>query len=124
MNPETHNCRANAPQQIWLWPGQELICANRLQGFRNQWSYKVVRLTETEAHLRPVGGDAVHKLSPLSRVAELFRAPWARTYHSAQGLGFDRVRLWDTSAMHFSASHLIVGMSRCRRSEALDFGYV
>jgi hypothetical protein len=55
-------------------------------------------------------------------VAELFRLPYARTYHSAQGLGFDRVRLWDCESKYFSAEHLVIGMSRCRRSDALDFG--
>ena len=55
-------------------------------------------------------------------MAELFRLPYARTYHSAQGLGFDRVRLWDCESKFFTAEHLVTGMSRCRHSHALDFG--
>ena len=62
------------------------------------------------------------KLSPLSRVAELFRLPFARTYHSAQGLGFDKVQLWDCESRFFTVEHLVTGMSRRRHSHALDFG--
>jgi hypothetical protein len=123
VNFEKHNCKANAPQPMWLWEGMPpLICANRHQGFKNYWSYELTKLTETEAHLQAIGSDKTMKISPLSRVVELFRLPYARTYHSAQGLGWDRVRLWDTGALYYSSSHLIVGMSRCRRSDQLDFG--
>jgi ATP-dependent exoDNAse (exonuclease V) alpha subunit len=121
VNPERNVARKNKPQGMWLWEGQELICATRAAGFRNQWKYRVLELTTTHAVLEAEGG-ASHKVGPLSRVAELFRLPFARTYHSSQGLGFDRVRLWDCESTYFSVSHLVTGMSRCRRSDALDFG--
>jgi hypothetical protein len=121
-NPEHSTARKNKPQSTWLWVGHTLICATRKNGFRNQWTYVIERLTETEAWLRTEGGTDVVHVTPLSRVAEMFRPPFARTYHSSQGLGFDRVRLWDTEAQHYSLAHLVTGMSRCRNSSALDFG--
>jgi hypothetical protein len=121
VNPVRTTARKNVPQTMWIWSGQELICASRLQGLRNQATYRVEELSPTHAVLR--GGDnRPIKLSPLSKVAELFRLPYARTYHNAQGLGFDRVRLWDCESKYFSAERLVTGISRCRCSDALDFG--
>jgi hypothetical protein len=122
-NPERSTARKNKPQATWLWVGCTLICATRKNGFRNQWAYVVEELSPTHAVLRPQGtGTDTVRLSPLTRVAEMFRPSFARTYHSAQGLGFDRVRLWDTEAQHYSLAHLITGMSRCCKSSGLDFG--
>ena len=106
---------------MWIWPGQELICASRLLGLRNQAMYRIEELSPNHAVLR--GGDnRPITLKPLSKVAELFRLPFARTYHSAQGLGFDRVLLWDCKSKFFTAERLVTGMSRCRHNHALDFG--
>jgi hypothetical protein len=122
VEPSRSNAVKNVPQPLWLWRGMHLICATRLNNLRNQWTYEVVELTDAEAHLRALGSDKVHKF-PHQKVVDYFRSTLARTYHSAQGLTFDcRVRLWDTRGMHFSRQHLIVGMSRCTRSELLDFG--
>ena len=121
VNPGRITARKNIPQTMWIWLGQELICASRLLGLRNQATYRIEELSPNHAVLR--GGDnRPITLKPLSKVAELFRLPYARTYHSAQGLGFDRVRLWDCESKYFSAEHLVTGMSRCRHSHALDFG--
>jgi hypothetical protein len=119
VNPERSTARKNVPQTMWIWVGQQLICASRLKNLRNQATYVVEELTETHAVVAL--GDERHRFA-LPRVAELFRLPFARTYHSAQGLGFDRVRLWDCESRFFTKEHLVTGLSRCRSSAALDFG--
>jgi hypothetical protein len=122
VEPVKSNAAHNHPQPLWLWEGMDLICSTRSHNLRNQWTYKLVYLSDTEAHMKSPTSDKIHKFTP-TRVVELFRSTLARTYHAAQGLTFDcRVRLWDTRIPKFSREHLIVGMSRCTRSELLDFG--
>ena len=123
VKPSREGCaRKNVPQDMWLWPGLKVICAVRCNKLKNQWSYEIVELSQTHAKLRAVGRNTTIEIKPLSKVADWFRLPWARTYHSAQSLGFDRVRLWDTESTYFTMPHLITGMSRCTNSAALDFG--
>ena len=62
------------------------------------------------------------KALPHATVASIFRLPYARTYHAAQGMEWDRVRLWGCSEPTFTLEHLMVGLSRCRSSTTLDFG--
>lgn len=97
VKPSREGCaRNNVPQDMWLWPGLKVICAVRCNKMRNPWSYEIVELSPMHAKLRAVGSTSVFEAKPLSKVADWFRLPWARTYHSSQSLGFDRVRLWDT----------------------------
>ena len=58
----------------------------------------------------------------LEDVSEYFRLSFARTYYAAQGLTFERVRLWDVDHQYFTRSHLITGLSRCTSAAAVDFG--
>ena len=123
VNPErASNARKNVPQPMFVWPGLPLICAVRCGGLRNQWSYIVREIHETHAVVIPDKGREPIKIAPLSRLADWFRLPFARTYHSAQGLGFDRVRLWDTEAEYFTLEHLVTGLSRCTQAATVDFG--
>jgi len=123
VNPErASNARKNVPQPMFVWPGLPLICAVRCGGLRNQWSYVVQEIYATHAVLVPEKSDKRIKIEPLSRLADWFRLPFARTYHSAQSLGFPRVRLWDTESQYFTLAHLITGLSRCTDSAAVDFG--
>jgi len=55
-------------------------------------------------------------------VASIFRLPYARTIHAAQGLEWPRVRIWGWDSPNFTLSHLVVGMSRRLAADALDFG--
>ena len=104
-------CRAQntVPQPMFLWLHQELYCASTHTALRNRWTYVICDLTEKYAVLEPVGGGPRTGRLEHSRVAELFRLPYARTYHAAQGLEWPRVRLWCWSAPMFSLSHLLVG---------------
>lgn len=107
------------PQQMWLWEGQELICSTLRRGLRRQWSYTIVELTHTDAILEAPDGTRTERLSH-QKVAQAFRLPYARTYHSAQGLEWPRVRLWDFDNPHLKKSHIVVGLSRCLNSATLD----
>jgi hypothetical protein len=122
VEPDRTNAQHNKPQGMWLWQGQELICACRGRAYRHQGTYIVKELSSDGALMRQQGSDDTVPIAPLSRVASMFRLPFARTYHSAQGLSFDRVRLWDCDKVFFTTAHLVVGMSLCRSSECLDFG--
>jgi hypothetical protein len=45
VEPGPSNARHNQPQPMWLWLGQELICASPHHGLRRQWPYTVVELS-------------------------------------------------------------------------------
>jgi hypothetical protein len=122
VNPgRPSNARKNRPQPMWLWVSQRVLCAVRCNGLRNAWPYVIEKLTDSEAWLRPEGGKDVVKY-PHARVVERFRPSFAMTYHASQGLGFDRVRLWDCESQCYCLQKLFTGMSRCTRSDGLDFG--
>ena len=117
VEPGPSNAKHNVPQKVWLWLDQDLICSVTGGGLRSQWTYKVVDLNPHTAVLEAPDGRRIERL-PLKKVAVMLN--FARTYHAAQGLEFDRVRLWGWSAPMFSLSHLLVGISRSRAQ--LDFG--
>ena len=117
-------CRAEEtlPQAMWLYEGLELYACTKASGWRNRWPYTVVAVDETTATLQ--AKDAAEPMRPLphATVAALCRLGFCRSYHAAQGLEWPRVRLHGWDSPHFTLSHLLVGMSRCLRSDALDFG--
>ena len=59
---------------------------------------------------------------PTDKLAEWFRPAFARTYFAAQGLTFERVRLWEDQSPFFTRRHLITGLSRCTTAAMVDFG--
>ena len=122
VNPaRVSHARRNRPQPMWLWRGQKVLCAVRNNGLRNAWPYVIERLSENEAWLRPDRGTGLTMFT-LARVVEWFRPSFAMTYHASQSLGFDRVRLWDCESQCYCLQKLFTGMSRCTRSDGLDFG--
>ena len=110
----------NRPQDLWLWPGCELICASRLHNLRNQCSYFVVGVGPETVTLRAAGEGSPVQEFKRQDVVRLFRSSFARTYHSAQGLGFPEVRLWNCDDPNFTREHLVTGLSRSRG--VVDFG--
>ena len=59
----------------------------------------------------------------IDKLTEFFRPSFARTYFAAQGLTFERVRLWGYTSPFFTHAHLITGLSRCTTADAVDFGH-
>ena len=113
------NAKHNETQDMWLWRGQELICAVIHKGLRRQWTYTIVELNPQYAVLEAPDGTRTDRLSH-TKVASMFRLSFARTFHAAQGLEWPRVRLWDTESIFFTKQHLVVGLSRCLDSSNLD----
>lgn len=108
----------NSPQSLWLWPGQDLISA--AAKFQRNVTYTVKEVSVESVLLVRPGAEV--KLNP-QQVCEFFRPSFCRTYHSAQGLGFQRVRLWGYRSPHFSLKHLVTGLSRCYAYASVDFGH-
>ena len=106
----------NLPQDMFLYPGLEVIAAAERHG-RNI-SYFMEKVTEGEVSLRKKNGPEL-KLSP-AKVCEEFRLPYAVTYYAAQGLGFPEVRLWGCNSPNFTRAYLIVGLSRCYSADTVD----
>jgi hypothetical protein len=107
------------PQPMWLWVGQDLICSTIRKGLRRQWTYKIVELSDRDAVLEAPDGTRTERIAH-QMVAQAFRLSFARTYHSSQGCEWPRVRLWDFDSTFLTKSHIVVGLSRCLNSAALD----
>ena len=106
----------NLPQDMFLYPGLEVIAAAERHG-RNL-SYFIIKVTEEEVSLSKKNGPEL-KLKP-AQVCEEFRLPYAVTYYAAQGLGFPEVRLWGCNSPNFTRAYLIVGLSRCYSADTVD----
>jgi hypothetical protein len=106
---------------MWLYEGLELYACTKAKGWRNRWPYTVVAVDESTATLQAKDSD-VRSALPHKTVAALFRLGFCRSYRAAQGLEWPRVRLHGWDSPHFTMSRQLVGMSRCLRSDALDFG--
>jgi hypothetical protein len=119
VQPGPSTARHNVPQDMWLWVGQELICAVIHKSMRRQWTYRVVELNGQTAVLEAPDGTRTEALAH-KRVATMFRLSFARTFHAAQGMEWPRVRLWDCDSMFLTKQHLVVGLSRCLDSSCLD----
>ena len=116
-------CRAEEtlPQAMWLYEGLELYACMKARPWRNRWPYRVVEVEEKTVTLQAKDREDRSTL-PHATAAVLFRLGFARSYHAAQGLEWPRVRLHGWSNPYFTLSHLLVGVSRCLRSDALDLG--
>ena len=110
--------RLNGPQSMYVYPGLQLLGAANVRGLKKGWSYEVVSVDPPVVR----DGSADVELQSVEDFLHLFRLAFARTYHAAQGLTFDRVRLWDVTSPYFSKSYLYVGLSRCRTAAGVDFG--
>ena len=101
---------------FWHWPGKQLRQSSRIGCC---WTYEVVLASSDKVIVKDERGEYPFALEDVS---EYFRLSFARTYYAAQGLTFERVRLWDVDHQYFTRSHLITGLSRCTSAAAVDFG--
>jgi hypothetical protein len=102
-----------AGQNMWLWPGIELLGSAGSRRIRNGLLYTVTAVSHDIVTL----GDI--QLSHAQAAASL-RLSYARTYASIQGTEFDgTVALWDTEAHHFTRRHLFVALSRAKHASDL-----
>ena len=109
----------NAAQNMWIWPGIELLGAMSgvKKGIRNNVLYTVIKIHQDSVTVK---GDEEITLS-FVQVQQLMRLSAARTYASCQGCEFETaLRLHDTNHRHFTMRHLFVGMSRCKDRKQLD----
>ena len=107
----------NAPQSMWLWPGQELIGAG---GQCKKGIFFAVSAV-TPKKLTVVGNGETMTLSAEKAVKSL-RLTHCLTYASCQGLSLAGVRLLQTDSPYFTWKHLYVGASRCTSSTTLQVG--
>jgi hypothetical protein len=102
-----------AGQNMWLWPGIELLGSAGSRRIRNGVLYTVTAVDHDTVTL----GDI--QLTHVQAAASL-RLAYARTYASIQGTEFNgTVALWDTDSGHFSKRHLFVALSRAKNAADL-----
>jgi hypothetical protein len=105
-----------APQNMWLWPGIELLgCSWCSKKIKNNVLYTVTSL-DAAAQTLCVEGDAAHTLS-FEQATTVLRLSFARTYASVQGQEFsESLALHDTRSKHFTRTHLYVALSRAKQA--------
>ena len=102
-----------AGQNMFLWPGIELIGSAGSRRIRNGVLYTVTAVTHDTVTLGEI--QLTH-----AQAAASLRLSYARTYASIQGTEFTgSVALWDTDAQHFTRRHLFVALSRAKHSSDL-----
>ena len=112
--PET--ARGDAPEDKYLWPGQQVVGAGGRA--KKGLFYKIKAVSAEEVVL--VGAEGELRLSADAAVKAI-RPAWALTYAACQGLTLPgRVRLIETDSPHFSARHLYVGSSRATAAGLLE----
>ena len=109
----------NAAQNMWLWPGINLLgCMSGVKkGIRNNVLYTIFKIEDDTVTVK---GDEEIRLT-FAQVQQLLRLTFVRTYASIQGTEFSTtLRLHCTNHRHFTMRHLLVGMSRCQDRKQLD----
>jgi hypothetical protein len=102
-----------AGQNMWLWPGIELLGSAGSRRIRNGVLYTVTAVSHDTVTLDDI--QLTH-----AQAAASLRLSYARTYASIQGTEFcGSVALWDTDAHHFTMRHLFVALSRAKHSSDL-----
>jgi hypothetical protein len=102
-----------AGQNMWLWPGLELLGSAGSRRIRNGVLYTITAVTHDSVTLGDI--QLTHE-----QAAASLRLSYARTYASIQGTEFDgTVALWDTEARHFTMRHLFVALSRAKNAADL-----
>ena len=109
-----------APQNMWLWPGIELLgCTWASKKIKNNVLYRVTHIDEAAQTLCVEGGSETHSLS-FEQAATLLRLSFARTYASVQGQEFsESLALHDTRSKHFTRTHLYVALSRAKHADQI-----
>jgi hypothetical protein len=119
------------PQDMWIWPGIELIGCPRGSGKNlvvQGVIYKVLEIAETvklqmrEEYCHGADDEAVE--IPRDMVVSQLRLTHAMCYYTCQGRTVkDRhIVLLDTDHPHFNTRSLIVGMSRATHGRYLHIG--
>ena len=102
--------RSNAPQDMHIYPGLELIGCCARKGILHNGGRYVVKEIGQKVLLSCESGEI--SLTPADLVRDL-RLSHAITYHSSQGSTLKgRIRLWDADHPRFTRRYLYVGVSR------------
>ena len=80
----------------------------------------VLKVEKDHAVVQAEGGREAPKRVEIRDLVVWLRLSFAITYYAAQGLGFDRIRLWDCDSGLMSRAALITGLSRCRSASGVD----
>jgi hypothetical protein len=103
---------ANNPQDMWLWPGIQLIGAGGL--CKKGLFYEVADVRQDIVNLT-CGLSLTHE-----QAARSLRLAYALTYASCQGLTLRRVVRLETDSPNFTLKHLYVGISRATAADLVE----
>ena len=112
--PKLKRLSLNAPQEMWIWPGLELLGCLPIekQGVRNGVLYKIESIAEDTVHFE--GGISLSK----EDTVQLMRISHAMTFASVQGRETDgSLALFDCNNPHFTHKHLYVALSRAKKAD-------
>ena len=114
--PKLKRLSLNAPQEMWIWPGLELLGCLPIekQGVRNGVLYKIESINEDTVHFESgAGGICLSK----EDTVQLMRLSHAMTYASVQGRETNgSLCLHDCDSSHFTHKHLYVALSRAKKA--------
>ena len=114
--PKLKRLSLNAPQEMWIWPGLELLGCLPIekQGVRNGVLYKIESLNEDTVHFESgAGGICLSK----EDAVQMMRLSHCMTYASVQGRETNgSLCLHDCDSSHFTHKHLYVALSRAKKA--------
>ena len=111
--PKLKRLSLNAPQEMWIWPGLELLGCLPIekQGVRNGVLYKIESINEDTVHFE--GGICLSK----EDAVQMMRLSHCMTYASVQGRETNgSLCLHDCDSSHFTHKHLYVALSRAKKA--------
>ena len=109
------NLRPGKQQNMWLYPGQQVIGSTRMGKVLNGCFYRVQSVTSERVVLE---GDIElsHQLA-----GRCLRLTHALTLAGCQGLTLrGRIRIEDTESPHFQRRHLFVALSRATAFDLVE----
>jgi hypothetical protein len=102
----------NQPQDMWLWPGIQVIGAGHL--CKKGLFYEVAYISSSVAHL------TCGLTLTLEQASRSLRLAYALTYASCQGLTLRGVVRLETDSPNFTMKHLYVGISRATSADLVE----
>ena len=114
--PEQRRGQLCAPQDMWVWPGIELLgCSWASKRVKNNVMYTVAAIDE-EAKTLLLNTENNESLTlAFEQAPAMLRLSFARTYASVQGQEFsESLALHDTRSKHFTIKHLYVALSKAK----------
>ena len=111
--PKLKRLSQNAPQEMWVWKGLELLGCVPIgkYGVRNGVTYVVEQIAESLVHFE--GGISLTK----EDTVQMMRLAHAMTYASVQGRETEgTLALHDCTSPHFTHKHLYVALSRAKKA--------